>query len=307
MTTINNPELSLNHQQETLEKTLNADLQMLIIDAIERGIENDYQELRSFAEENKYADLAKMKAYLRTSQEQFSQETIKEIEATLKLSHHPKWQQKTREELLAILAEKEKTYQQARLKFKAPEVQFALDRIVKKSGIDEETVKAWLAQELERRMPNYQMLNQGLNYAQKIPLKPLDDQENELFSQLSSLFTKLRRNPKHPLANTLQEKKNQLQNLLKPFQSENLAKETISFHQLLQIRKQCFALQTLLQDWSYASHHKLSPSEEALITRAQQLSDLLDARYHARMGRFQDTKMAENYLRLQAMKKEQER
>lgn len=168
-------------------------------------------------------------------------------------------------------------------------------------------MKAWLAQELERRMPNYQMLNQGLNYAQKIPLKPLDDQENELFSQLSSLFTKLRRNPKHPLANTLQEKKNQLQNLLKPFQSENLAKETISFHQLLQIRKQCFALQTLLQDWSYASHHKLSPSEEALITRAQQLSDLLDARYHARMGRFQDTKMAENYLRLQAMKKEQER
>lgn len=44
-----------------------------------------------------------------------------------------------------------------------------------------------------------------------------------------------------------------------------------------------------------------------MSARAQQLAELLQHRYSARINYFQDTKMAENYTKLQAMKAEQEK
>lgn len=307
MTTIKNPELSLNHQQESLERTLNADLQMLIIDAIERGIKNDYADLKTFAQEKGYDQIAQIKAYLSKNKENLTQETIQQLAQTLDLDTHPLWQQKTRDELVNILAEQEKAYKKAKSVFKTPEIQFAIDRIVQKSGISDQTVKSRLQAEIQKRMPNYKILNQGLSYLNAIPLKPLSDTETQSLSQISSLFSNLRRKPAHPLNAQLTEKKQVLAENLAPFLDTNPAGQKISKNQLQSAIHLCQEFQTLLQDWSYGARQKLSPSEEALSTRAHELSELLKHRYTARVDRFQDTKMAENYSKIQAMKTEQEK
>lgn len=307
MTTIKNPELSLNHQQESLERNLNADLQMLIIDAIERGIKNDYTDLKTFAQEKGYNQIAQIKAYLRKNKENLTQETIQQLAQTLDLDTHPLWQQKTREELINILSEKEKAYKKEKSIFETPEAQLAIERIVQKSGISEQTVKSRLQAEIQKRMPNYKILNQGLHYLNAIPLQARNDTEHLSLSQISSLFSNLRRKPTHPLNTQLTKKKQALAKSLAPFLDSNPAAQKISQKQLHNALHNCWEIQHLLQDWSYSTRQKLAPSEETLSARAQQLAELLQHRYSARINYFQDTKMAENYTKLQTMKAEQEK
>lgn len=232
MTTIKNPELSLNHQQESLERTLNADLQMLIIDAIERGIKNDYTDLKTFAQEKGYNQIAQIKAYLRKNKENLTQETIQQLAQTLDLDTHPLWQQKTRDELINILSEKEKAYKKEKSIFETPEAQLAIERIVQKSGISEKTVKSRLQAEIQKRMPNYKILNQGLHYLNAIPLQARNDTDHQSLSQISSLFSNLRRKPTHPINTQLTKKKQALAKSLAPFLDSNPAAQKISQKQL---------------------------------------------------------------------------
>lgn len=322
MTTIKNPELSLRNQQESLERSLNADLQMLIIDAIERGLspylpdletfardkgyEDNFSEIKTFAQDKGYDQIASLRAYLRKNKESLTQDTIQKLETALNLNSNPLWKQKTRDELKKILEEKKENYQQERSVFHILKVKISLDRIVQTSGIDDQKVKSWLQNEIDMRMPNYKILNQGLNYLKAIPLKPLNDAEKETLSQVSEFFAQLRRKPDHPLHAQLDEKKKALQENLAPFLAPDPASQTISQKQLQDTIHVAIQMKTLLQDWSYATRQKLSPSEEALSVRIENLAETLRLRYTARVDRFQDTKMAENYLRLQAMKKEQE-
>lgn len=304
----------------TLEEILAQEMQMLTIDALDKWL-SLFPDLKKFLLDKGYQEIAELKAYLRIRGEKTHQDILKhtqdhnkdKILHILQFGEKHNRTEHTSQALQTLLEQKQEHYQTMRQNFQKEinKSDFHLDvaRIVKNSGIDEAEVKQWLQDKANQRLWQFQMIDQGMHYLSHIPLQREWSKIFDAFPNLLGGFEHfVNNNPNHLLVKAKDGKTSIPEQVaqMKTILSEIQQSQTVSKQMIDQLKKIAYHIKIALQDYSFNQHVDLNPREENLIARSDNIQTLLDGFYSQVVEKYQDTKIADNTMKLKNLQQQKE-